>query len=148
MSWLVLSLIAEERIREAMDKGEFDNLAGRGKPLVFEDDSQVAPELKLAYKILKNSGHAPPELQTEKEINSIKELLANLDDERERVVQIQKLNMLVAKLNTSRRRPVSLETSESYYERVVEKVSVNTNKAKPDGPDQAEEPNGHGGPPR
>ena len=83
------------------------------------------PELRLAYKLLRNSGHAPAEVQTEKEINNIKELLANSDDERERVAQIQKLNMLVGKLNMSRRRPVNLEASEVYYERVVEKVSVN-----------------------
>lgn len=128
VSWLVLSIIAEEKIREAMDNGEFDNLEGQGKPLVFQDDSMVPPELRLAYKLLRNSGHAPPEIQTEKEINNIKELLANMDDERERVVQIQKLNMLVGKLNMSRRRPVNLEASEVYYDRVVEKVSVNTRK--------------------
>ena len=128
VSWLVLNIIAEEKIREAMDNGEFDNLEGKGKPLVFEDDSMVPPELRLAYKLLRNSGHAPPEVQTEKEISNIKELLANSDDERERVAQIQKLNMLVGKLNMSRRRPVNMEASEVYYERVVEKVSVNTRK--------------------
>ncbi len=45
--------IVEERILHAQKKGEFDDLPGSGKPLVFEDDVCVSGELSLAYKILK-----------------------------------------------------------------------------------------------
>ena len=49
-----IQYIAEKRIAEAMDKGEFDNLPGRGKPLEIEDLSAVPEDLRMAYKILKN----------------------------------------------------------------------------------------------
>ncbi len=42
--------IIEQRIRRAQQKGEFENLAGTGKPLIFENDGHVADELRLAYK--------------------------------------------------------------------------------------------------
>jgi hypothetical protein len=51
-----LTLIAERRIAEAMSEGRFDNLPGRGRPQELEDLSHLAPEMRLAYIILKNSG--------------------------------------------------------------------------------------------
>ena len=42
--------IVEERILKTQKKGEFDNLPGSGKPLVFDDDRFVSEELRLAYK--------------------------------------------------------------------------------------------------
>ena len=35
----ILAVIAERRMREAMERGEFDDLPGMGKPLVMEDDT-------------------------------------------------------------------------------------------------------------
>ena len=54
------SRIVEERIRRAQKRGDFKNLSGSGKPLVFEDDSLVPEELRLAYKILRNANCLPP----------------------------------------------------------------------------------------
>ena len=51
-----ITLIAERRIAEAMSEGRFDNLPGRGRPQELEDLSHLAPEMRLAYIILKNSG--------------------------------------------------------------------------------------------
>ncbi len=56
-----IALVAEEKIREAERNGAFENLPGAGKPLRLEDDSHIAPELRMAYTILKNSGHLEPE---------------------------------------------------------------------------------------
>ena len=50
------AIIAERRIAEAMAEGQFDNLPGRGRPLQLEDLSHLAPEMRLAYIVLKNSG--------------------------------------------------------------------------------------------
>ncbi|MEV2466904.1 DUF1992 domain-containing protein [Paenibacillus larvae] len=49
----VFSMIAEQKIQEAIQKGEMDNLPGQGKPLVLENWSSVPEDLRLAYKILK-----------------------------------------------------------------------------------------------
>ena len=116
--------IAENRIKEAMERGEFDNIKGRGKPLVFEDESFIPPDLRMAYKMLKNAGFIPPELQGEKEIKAATDLLESLEDEQERYRQVQKVNLMVTKVNMSRKRPINLEKNQIYYRKVVERTTV------------------------
>lgn len=126
--------IVERRIMEAMDRGEFDNLPGKGQPLQLDDDAGVPPELRMAYKILKNSGCPPPEVQLKKEIRQIEDLLAGIDDELEKYRQIKKLNLLVTKLNAMRQRPISFEESQRYYPDVVAKMKIAaTKKTNDDG---------------
>ena len=117
-------LIAEKRIKKAIQQGQFDNLPGKGKPLVFEDDSMIPEDLRMAYKILKNAGFLPPELQTEKEIKQAVDLLESLDDEKQRYRQVTKLNVIVTKMNMMRKRPVNLEVNQFYYRKIVERVKV------------------------
>ncbi|WP_309474804.1 DnaJ family domain-containing protein [Dissulfurirhabdus thermomarina] len=124
MSLRFLEMIAEQRIREAQERGELDDLPGAGRPLRFEDDTFVPPDLRLAYKMLKNAGYLPPELEEERELRSTAELLRHLEDEGERYRQVQKLNLLVTRINLRRRRPVNLEVDQVYYRKVVERVQV------------------------
>ncbi|EFL51726.1 DnaJ-like, subfamily C, member 28, conserved domain protein [Solidesulfovibrio fructosivorans JJ]] len=119
-----VSIIAEERIAASMRNGDFENLEGKGKKIVFEDDSMIPEDLRMAYKILKNAGYVPEELTQEKEIITAAELLAAATDEQERYRQMQKLNYLIMKVNARRRRPVNLERDADYYRRVVERVTV------------------------
>ena len=119
-----VAFIAEQRIAESMRKGEFDNLEGRGRKIVYEDDSMGPEDLRMAYKILKNAGYVPDDFLEEKEIVTATELLAAASDEQERHRQMQKLNYLIMKVNTRRRRPVNLELEQEYYRKVVERVSV------------------------
>lgn len=119
-----VSIIAEERIAASMRRGEFENLEGKGRKIVYEDDSMIPEDLRMAYKILKNAGYVPEELRQEKEIMTAAELLAAATDEQERYRQMQKLNYLVMKVNARRRRPVNLEQDADYYRKVVERVSV------------------------
>jgi hypothetical protein len=66
--------IAEEKIKEAMENGEFDNLEGSGKPLRGLNAYFATPEnIRLGYSILKNSGFVPEEVALLKEINLLKE---------------------------------------------------------------------------
>lgn len=117
-------LVAEKRIRQAMEEGAFDNLEGKGRPLPPEDLSFVPPDLRMAYKVLKNAGYLPPELQSKREIQEVSQLLESLDDEQERYRQITKLNLMVTKANMMRTRPVHLEADQVYYRKVVERVKV------------------------
>jgi hypothetical protein len=121
---LAFAWLAERKIEEAMRRGEFDNLPGRGKRIVFEDDSMIPEDLRMAYKILKNAGYVPEDLLEEREIVTATELLAAATDEQERYRQMQKLNFLIMKVNARRRRPVNLELEQEYYRRVVERVTV------------------------
>jgi hypothetical protein len=120
----IFTQIAEEKIREAQAKGEFDNLPGKGKPLNLDEDNHVPQELKIAYKILKNSGYIPPELELQKEINTTLDLLKHCTDEREKYKKIQKLNLLITRMNMTRKVPVNLEQDQFYYEKIVDKVKV------------------------
>lgn len=40
--------MAEQKIAEAIKKGELDNLPGAGSPLLLDDDSDVPAELRMA----------------------------------------------------------------------------------------------------
>ena len=47
----ILARIAEQRIREAMERGEFDNLPLHGQPLKLDDLTSVPEHLRMGYKI-------------------------------------------------------------------------------------------------
>ena len=64
----IFARIAEAKIQEGIERGDFEGLPGRGKPLVFEDMSHVPPHLRLGYKVLRNAGVAPPEVELRREV--------------------------------------------------------------------------------
>ena len=64
----LIDQIAEARIQEAMDQGELRGLPGEGQPLLLDDDSAIPEELRAAYRLLKNAGFLPPELQWRREL--------------------------------------------------------------------------------
>ena len=70
----MLDFIAEQKISEAVAKGELDDLPGAGQPLDLGDDALIPEELRLAYRILKNAGFVPPEIQTLNEIARLERL--------------------------------------------------------------------------
>jgi hypothetical protein len=76
--------IAEERIREAIERGEFDRLPGFGKPLPPDDAAGVPEELRLSFKLLRNAGMLPEEMQLRKEMVTLEDLLRCARDEAER----------------------------------------------------------------
>jgi len=59
----MLDFLAEQRIAEAVSRGELDDLPGAGRPLDLDDDTLVPEELRVAHRILKNAGVAPPEVK-------------------------------------------------------------------------------------
>ncbi len=69
--------LVENQIRQAMEKGEFDNLAGLGKPLRFEENPYEPPELRMVNKILKDNDFAPYWIELGKEIDRDWEKLKN-----------------------------------------------------------------------
>jgi hypothetical protein len=113
--------IAEQRIREAIERGEFRDLRGKGKPLVFEDDTWVPEDLRPAYRILKNAGCVPQELELRNEVVTLRRLMETIDDDKERLTKIRELNFKLMKLNELRKRPFVLEEFPEYEEKVCSK---------------------------
>lgn len=119
-----LERIAENHILAAIEAGQFDNLKGKGQPLNLEDDSHIPPELRMAYKILKNADCLPPELELRKEIVTLQELVASMEDEAEKLLQMRRLNFLTMKL--SMLRPVSAQILEHdlYTPKILERLET------------------------
>lgn len=71
--------IVEEQIRDAFDRGEFDDLPGAGKPLVI-DKNEYAGDKELAYKLLKDNNFTLPWIADRNdaidEVNRFRERLA------------------------------------------------------------------------
>ncbi len=122
--------IVEQRIREAQEKGEFDNLEGSGKPLDLAADQSVAEELRLAYKILKNADCLPPEIELKKEIRQTEELLAGMSETAEKYRMMKKLNFLILKLNTLRQSAVVFDEPQKYSGKIIKKLESSAAKAE------------------
>ncbi len=112
--------VAEERIQEAMRRGEFDNLPGAGRPLDLDEDPLVPAELRVANRILKNAGCVPPELIERREMAALEASLPDLDEEA-RKRAIARLAVMRARLGP--RSGLSLGVNRFYERRIIEKLA-------------------------
>lgn len=117
----LLDQIAEARIQEAIERGELRDLPGEGKPLSLDDDSAVPEELRVAYRVLKNAGFLPPELQLRKEVREAEQLLQQLP-EGDRSRARARLELLQLRLAASRRQPINLLLEDYYQQRLLERL--------------------------
>jgi hypothetical protein len=98
----MLDFLAERKIQEALAGGEFDELPGAGRPLDLSDDALIPEELRLAYRILKNAGYVPEEVQALKEIEQLEALVAgDKTDTAARARAVRKLALLKARIEGS-----------------------------------------------
>jgi hypothetical protein len=109
-------LIAEEKIRESMRAGAFDDLPGAGKPLMLDDDRLIPEDVRMAYRILKNAGFVPPELEARKEAAGLRQLLATTADDAARRRALAKLALIETQLEA---RGGSLPRTSVYFDRIV-----------------------------
>jgi len=65
----------EEKIKEAMAAGEFDNLPGKGKPLDLDAYFATPEHFRMGYSILKNADIIPEEMELLRQIEILKESL-------------------------------------------------------------------------
>ena len=122
--------IAEQRISQAIEDGSLSFEKWKNKPLHLEDDHFVPDDLKMAYKMLKNSGYLPPEIEDKKEIQRIEDLIARTEDEHVRLKQMKKLNLMLMKVDARRKTPKNIKLQDEYYSKVVERVSLHSRTEK------------------
>jgi hypothetical protein len=120
--FLATQTIVEERIRQAQKDGLFDDLPGKGKPLKIDDDSHIAPSLRASYRILKNAGILPPEMQLRKEISSLRQMILQVQDEGEARELVREINVKILESNILGGCPVSGGMDQIYVEKVLDRV--------------------------
>jgi len=69
--------LIDQKIRKAMEQGEFDDLPGKGKPIDTSENPFEDPEMRLAYRMLRNAGFAPSWIEERKDIDSEFEIARN-----------------------------------------------------------------------
>lgn len=65
-----LESLAEKSLREAIERGEFDNLPGKGEPLDLEENPFEDPDLRTVHRLLRNAGFAPAWIEERKDIDA------------------------------------------------------------------------------
>lgn len=83
--------IVEAIIQEAMERGEFDNLPGKGRPIDLSEYFETPEDVRLANSILKNAGMTSREVDLLREIAELKQLHAALLDEKKKADVEQKI---------------------------------------------------------
>jgi hypothetical protein len=97
----------EQKIKEAIARGEFDNLAGSGKPLDLDAYFSTPEDLRMAYSILRSNDFVPEEVEIMKEIGDLKAKVGVTSDEAEQSVlrkRIEERKLALALLLDKRRR--------------------------------------------
>ena len=83
-----------------MDRGEFDDLPGKGQPLDLSEDPFERPEMRMANRVLRNAGIAPAEVSLRRELTELKENLRNSKSEIERAEIAREIKLMVLRINT------------------------------------------------
>lgn len=98
----LIDRMAETLIAEAVQRGELDELPGSGHPLPILDDGNVPHELRAAYRVLRNAGCIPPELEWRRERLRIEDLLEVVADPTERAALSRRLAVIVTWIENAR----------------------------------------------
>ena len=86
-------------LREAAASGELSRIEGYGKPLPQDAGWDATPEdLRMPFKILKNAGFAPPEVQMFHERAALNAALDTCASESERIDLLARLSVLEQKI--------------------------------------------------
>ena len=76
----IFERIADRKIREAMQEGQFDDLSNQGRPIDLEAYFAVPVELRAAYAVLQHAGCAPEEVERLNNIARLERELAAAED--------------------------------------------------------------------
>jgi hypothetical protein len=127
--WLIDQL-AEHHILQAIERGELDDLAGAGKPLKLDDDHLVPEHLRAGYRLLKNAGYLPPELQDLREIREAETLLTHLTDPDEQERTVRRLRLLQLRLAESGGPGLNLSIEGRYRDKLLATIEKGAKKVR------------------
>jgi len=111
--------IAEKKIVAAIERGELSDLPGQGEPLPMDDDTLVPEELRMAYRVLRNAGFVPPEVETLRVIGDLERFIDELPEGGARCRALRKLQLLRLRLETSGRPRNMLLAGSGYAQKLL-----------------------------
>src|SRR3982750_4137764 len=97
----------EKKIREAIERGEFDDLPGKGRPIDLEPYFNAPEDLRMAFSLLRSNEFVPAEVDMMKELSELTGRLEVASDDIERKTlkkTIQDKRLALALQLESRRR--------------------------------------------
>ena len=89
----------DEKIKEAIARGEFDNLPGKGKPLDLDAYFATPEHLRIGYSILKGAEIIPQEMELLREIEGLKRSLESSTTQSEKTTLRQRLSEKLTSFN-------------------------------------------------
>ena len=84
----------EQQIKAAIERGDFDNLAGKGKPLDLDAYFNTPEDMRMAFAMLRSNEFVPEEVEKLNEIARLRESIKESTDEAEKALLTKKLNEL------------------------------------------------------
>jgi len=81
--------LVESMIKEAQERGEFDNLPGKGKSIDLTAYFETPEDVRVAYSVLKNANITSRETDLLKGIAELRQIVARVANE-EKKKEIQK----------------------------------------------------------
>ena len=91
--------LINQKIREAEEAGEFDNLTGAGQPLPKEDDPQNA----LINRLIRENGAVPEFVSLSRELAALREELRETGDRTRRRDIMKEMSMMEARIEIARK---------------------------------------------
>ena len=82
--------LIDKMIQEAISRGEFDNLEGKGKPLDLDAYFATPEDVRMGYSVLKSNKFVPEDVDRLREIGELKESQRTCPDkaEKSRILKI------------------------------------------------------------
>ncbi len=79
----------DNMIKAAIDRGEFKNLEGEGKPINLDDYFATPEDVRMGYSVLKSNDIIPEEVDRLKEIAELREKLKSAsEDQRPKLAKL------------------------------------------------------------
>ena len=89
----------DEKIKEAIARGEFDNLPGKGKPLDLDAYFATPEHLRMGYSILKSANIIPEEMELLRQIEGLKKSLDSSTNRTAKKALLQQLSEKLTNFN-------------------------------------------------
>jgi len=119
---LIFEKIAEERIKNWIEKEDFKKNKFYNKKVDNSEYFKVPETLRIAYHILKNANVLPKELQLKSEIIKLRDMLEEISDEDEFIKKLRKFQSLIIEYNIISNRKPTIKNDEFYSKKLMKKL--------------------------